>query len=392
MSPLDALAGRLSDWWWARLPLLVLRLFTRVAVAMVDGLYLAAWPRVGALAPPLALLAGLALGWGHWTFDIAFSESLLILCLAAALGVLSAHLGLLFTIGFAVGDFFLADTPWTSLRFANWGQALFLKHLVQVRVPLLIQYSLMAMLTVNIPLVTKSLLAQFRPPASWPRPPRLLLATIGHGLLTYVLVYFWAQTVPLLIRPLFTWRGAMPVYAVMAPLQENSIRVIVVALIASVVRMYLQGMTASRPELSVRLDGLQERLAESEAIHPLDARLPLWLSVLAGAIWSTVLLSGMLEGRADWALLGAAVLVARAARYGLIAIRLGFWARLMERIPLLLRLIAGMLLVRLASGMILARQIQGSSFRPILMITVFAIVVTYLLTPPVRAPEGGRAA
>lgn len=391
MVPPDRFLRHGGLWLWAELPLRALRFSSRLGTALVDGSYLAAWHRIAALAPPVAFLAGVALGWSHWTFRTAFSESLLILLIAAFVGVMSAHLGLMFTLGLAMGDLFLTYASWKAGGYLRWGNWTSLQHLVRIWVPLLIQYGLLSMLTVNLPLITKGLLAQFRPPASWNRPTRFAMALGGHAFLTYVLVYFWVQTVPVLIRPVFTWRGSQPTVAAMTPLQLNGMWVLMVAVLASALRMCLQGMTASRPDLGARLDELQERLAVSASIAPLDQRLPSWLTALGGAVWSTLILAGLLQSWLDWLLLSGAILFVYGARSGWIPIRLGAWSALMQRIPVLLRLTAGMLLIRFLAGMLLPDMIRQQSFRPMLLITILAIFMIYFLTPPAPSSEGEGA-
>ena len=75
---------------------------------MTDGLYLAARPWLGVIAPLSALVLGLSIGWLHPGFHKGFSESVSVLVTATVVGVLSANLGTMFLLGSALGDFCLA--------------------------------------------------------------------------------------------------------------------------------------------------------------------------------------------------------------------------------------------------------------------------------------------
>jgi hypothetical protein len=381
---------QLARTWWVRLPLAIRRVSRGIALTLVDGLYLAARPRVGGAAPPVAFLVGLVTGWLRLGFEQAFSESIIVLVLAVVFGVMSAHLGAMFLVGFALGDFLLAPPSYSMFTYSPLG------NLVLIRIPLLIEYGLLALLTVSIPLVTKGLLFQLSLSPRLSRQLRFRVAVVGHAILTGVLIYFWTQTVPILIRPVYTWQGSEPTVEAIAPLQQGGWVLVLVAVLVSLSRMVLQGQTVSRPELGARMDAMEQRLASAPPLVPLWQRVPLWGRVAAQALVASLLLSGMMQSWFDALLLGGLLFLIQAARSRLIAVPLGPWPALVERVPLLLRLVGGFALIFALSLLILRQQVvvASDSFRPIVLLTCVALVVMYLLAPglPMESDRAERAA
>jgi hypothetical protein len=369
------LQERLRDLWWIRVPLAVRRLGARPLLVLVDGLAVAVWPRVAAFLSPLVLFLGLLLGGLHPGFDQVFSQSWIVLLPAVLLGVFSGHLGAFFLVGYAFGDFFLWHTEWTF-------RGSFLQNLLRVRIPLLIQYGLLAFMTTGVPLATKTLLVQLRPPSTLPRPVRRALAVAGHLVLTLLLVYLWIQIVPILIRPVFTWTGGGPPVDAMEILQQRSWPLLLVAGVASLARMGLQTVVAAGAEERAALEALEERLQAAPPVTAVAARLPLPVLMAGTAVWSTLMLAGMLEAWWDGLLLGAVIVGLQVARAGIIGAPLRPWAQFVSRIPVPLRLAAGIVVVavlsRVALGTLMART---NSFRPILLVTILALLVFYLLDP-----------
>ncbi len=373
---MKAAAGNLANLWWIQLPHLVRRVAARPLQIMVDGLYLTVWPAIAAILPPLALLVGFALGGWHLGFQEVFSESWIVLSLAVVLGVLSGHLGVMFLVGYALGDFFLFHSEWT---FRNS----FISHLIRVRIPLLIEYGLLAFMTTGIALATKGLLAQLRPPRSVPRQVRAALAIAGHLLLTVLFVYLWMQVVPILIRPVFTWRGGTPSVAAMVILQRQGTPLLIIAGAASLARMVMQQQIAARSEWRARLDASEAALNEVEPVTPLSAAIPAVGRVALTSLWATLMLAGMVEAWWDGLILLAVITVLQLARARLLKADVILpWARLVRRIPLPLRLAAGVIVTSVVARAVLGPALlRTNSFRPILLLTLFALITFYLLDP-----------
>lgn len=373
---MDEMAETLTQLWWVRLPHMARRVALRPVLALVDGLFLTVWPRVAAALSSLSLLLGLLFGALHPGFGQVFSESWLVLILAVLFGVFSAHLGALFLAGFALGDFLLFHTAWAY-------RGSLLSGLINVRIPLLIEYALLAFMTTGVALATKSLLAQLRPPQRLPRQTRLLLAFAGHLGLTLLFVYLWMQVVPILIRPVFTWSGGSPPVAAMEILQQRGWPLLLVAALASVARMALLQRVHTSAALRARLAAREQALNQTTPLAPLTSKIPLSVRVGLTSIWSTLMLAGMLEAWWDGLILLIVITVLQLARARVVtpAPLLG-WARRIERVPLPLRLAAGILVTTFVARIALAPALAvTNSFRPILLLTLFALFVFYLLDP-----------
>ena len=141
----------------------------------------------------------------------------------------------------------------------------------------MIEYGLLYMLMVKIPMVTKALTAQLRFPFL-PLKTGFNVAAVLYMLLTGVLVYFWTQTVPVLIRPVFTWVSTSPPAKATVPLQHYEWVIIFVAIVIAAFRMLLQGMTAFRSEVGKPLEELERELRDLPPVSSLGDRINPWFS------------------------------------------------------------------------------------------------------------------
>ena len=339
-----------------------------------------AWPRAAAFVTPLVVVAGFVLGLHPGPDPTsqspeAFSQFLPVLILAVVVGALGAQLGAGFLIGYAVGDFFFATTGWDSI--------------LEVRIPLLITYALLAFPTIFFPLFTKALLVRF---TILPRAGRRIGAwasVAGAGvvaaILSWVLVYLWTDTASVLLRPIFTWQGVeIPQEAILG-LQSHSILLASLAAVASVIRIGLQSLTAYYPAYSRHLDSAQEQLASASPATPLADRVPLPLRVTAKAAFITLVLAGLYSFWLEAVALGILILVVLAARKRLIRIPLGRWPGLIERVPVLLRLGVGLLVLTLLALPVSAWLATSTAFWPLVLFTAVSVMIFYLLDPV--APE-----
>ncbi len=80
---------------------------------------------------------------------------------------------------------------------------------------------------------------------------------------------------------------------------------------------------------------------------------------------------------------------------GVVHIPLGGWARLVGRVPILIRLVVGVVVIRGVATLVLnhAAALGGPSdlFRPFVLGTLFTLVVLYLLAAPGRQPTPAKA-
>src|SRR5688572_14596195 len=227
----------LVDLLWLRVPLLARRVTGALSEPLVDGQYLVAWRPLAAAAPPLALALGFWIGSTHWTYRAVFTESLSLLMLAVVVGVASSYLGVLFVLGFAMGDYLLMTSGGVVAR----GSGLAL-HLPMVRLALFIEYGLLALLVVSVPMGAKALMAQLRLPRlvaryTAGRYANVLLFAIGFPALVGVATYLWQQSWPLLIRPVYTWSGGQPTSTAMVALQRTGLTLAHTAATAALARV-----------------------------------------------------------------------------------------------------------------------------------------------------------
>jgi hypothetical protein len=357
---------------WIRVPLRARKLSGHLALILTDGYYLVAWPRWAAMLPLLALLTGCVIGWNRWGFVTVFSESMPLMILAAGLGILSGNLGCFFLVGFAASDFYHSPVPF--------------------RLPLLIAYALLGQLTTAIPVFTKLLLAQMPPPDAWPRRLRFGLAVAGHLFLITAMVALWVQVVPLLIRPVFTWQGAQPPKEAMEPLQLYGLILVAVAFLASLARMILQGVTTFQFHRLQALTKLEREFNTAQdaerQVKPLIDRLPPLVQVGWRTLWATFLLAGMLQFWWDTFLLLGLIFILQAMRKRLLPVPLGPWPRIIEKVPLLIRLIISFAVISYIANNYLAPHLQGmATFRPFVVMVGVAWVITFLLAPGLEARQ-----
>lgn len=361
---------QISRLWWVSLPLSSRRLSMKIPHILLDGFYLNIWPIISAFGPIIVMLLGFITGWLHPDFKDVFSESIPLLMLITILGTLSANFGFSFLIGFVVGDIFLGQTY----------QKLLLSP-VRFGLPLLIEYAVMVMLIIKLPITIKMLVAELKIPGIGLK-ARFIISALLHVLLTGLLVYFWTQAVPVLIRPMFTWRGSIPSIQAMAPLQQNGMIIVMTAMTTSAFRMVFQGMVAFKVNLGSKLDSMQDELVSAPLVNAFFDFSNKWIVLLISSIWSCFLLSGAYQSILDAIVIGVVTFILLGIRKGLIPFSLGIWSNLMQRIPLLLRLGVGFFIVRYLSKPLLADLMRNTqTFRPVLLIIVISMFIIFLLTP-----------
>ena len=332
-----------SSWWWVSLPRALARRSATLAAVAGDGHVLA-----GFGLSPLAVIGGLLIGMTHPGFEVAFTESLALMLAALVIGTVSSQLGVLFTLGFVVGDFLLFHTAWTTRPSFGDGSGLLanpvVANLVIERVPLLIEYGLLAGLAVGVPLGARVLAASVALRVTLPSGLHLAVGAALAAIVAFALARFWASAAPLVIRPVFTWtidaginQGVPPAGAVV-PVQSNAEWIARAAVLAMVARAALTGLL-SRTRESV-LEALEE-----EMLAPLDVgpptesgRFGAVLKAVLGAGFAVLFLAGMInETWVAGALLGVFFL-AQLVGSGQIPFPPGPWRAQVTRVPVLLRL------------------------------------------------------
>jgi hypothetical protein len=376
--------------WWVHLPRGAARISGHLGRSLLDGIWLGVWRVLASVATPAAFAAGMWIGWRHPGFENQPSESLALLIVLAALGMASAHLGIAFLAGFVLGDFFLAHTVWSfSSRIVEsrdwWGGPIG-AHLLRVRVPLLISYGVWAALLVTVPLGVKAVARPLLPDDRAPLVLRVAIAAVAEVALAAVAVYLWSLASPVLLRPVFTWVGQAPDVAAIRPLQEDAVTIARVAALVALLRLGAQVLTVTAPRLGERAGELERELREPIGARPLYERLPIFVRACVVAALTTLLLAGMFGVLLDAGLVFVAVLVFQLIRTGVIPLPIAPWARLVERIPVLIRFGTGVAVMYLAGQWFLPDRVRAAAtFRPQLVFLLLGLAVFFVLIPTVPA-------
>jgi hypothetical protein len=393
----------LTRLFWVALPRRLARRSEGLAGLAADGHVLAGLGWLGGLLPPAALAGGVAVGAAHPGFDEAFTESLALMITVVALGVLSSQLGAWGTLGFAAGDFLVAHRAWTTPTQVGFEEPSglmsnpVLANLVVERVPLLIEYGLLASLAVGLPVAARALAGSVAVRLRLPDGVHLGATTVLVSLTTFVLARFWATAAPLVIRPVFTWtvedginQGVPPAGAIV-PVQSNATAIARAAVLAVLARTVVTRVLSRRRRRHV------DRV-EAELLQPLDGspRRRGHLATLFGAVVASgvgvLFLAGMLT---DWwavGVLGGAFLVARLATSGWLPLPTRRWRDVVERVPVLIRF-GGVLLAVNGISRAVAEAVLTSGggttedFQVMVWPIVAAALLTAILVPgPPRRP------
>lgn len=377
---------RIADLIWVSLPLRLRRFSGGLAVAGVDGLYIAARPALGAFAPIAAAGGGFLVGALHPGFEVVPTEALWLIVLIAVVGTLSGALGLYLTVGYAAGDLMLGEHP--AWRFADDDVMGLLARYGSVAV----LYLLVAMLAVGVPVAAKSLAAEFMLPPTMPRPLRGAVGLAAMVAITGLLVFVWTQSAPLLVRPVFVWLDLIPTVAAIEPVQEDGAIIVVFAVLAAVARAAIQAFMAGTVGRRNRMAELEERFRAAGPIEPLLSRSPLVLRLVLRAGLLTLVLSGLFAAYWQAGLTFLVLLGAQALGTTLSVRALAGYARAMNRVPRLIRLLIVVVPVYLLGSVVLGYFLRrgAESFLPFLTLTVVSAVLMSLLSPP--RPEERPAA
>lgn len=381
----------LPDLWWRHIPIGTRRVSRTLSITLADGLYLSAWPKIAAFAPPLTLLTGFFLGWSHFAPGNmlpspflrveTFTYSLIIMALMLIIGTLSSGLGAWLVLGYAIGDFFL-------FNHFEYYRDTFHNVIFRVGVPLLLSYILLATLLICIPLISKRVSQATLLRRKAPHATRILAVAGLHAGIQAALVFAWTQTVPILIRPVYTWHRENPADAAIQPLQRYGWILVLVSIVVSAPRVVIEHRASMKPEVTQRAGLVQNAWI---AAHPTRRwNLPPWGVALLRAGFTTFLLSGMLTTWGDAVVLVFVVVLILLTRQVLPG-RFGPWYLRVSHIPILIRMAVGALISALLVWLILSIAWKSISnqgvlvgivtFRPVLISVIASIIVFSLLFP-----------
>lgn len=374
--------------WWVRLPRFGARLSSTLGLALLDGHWVGAIRVLSVLATPTALAVGIAIGWRQPGFEVLPTESLGLLVLFVAVGTASGQLGLAMVGGLAFGQLVLSDTTWAyageDLSRASLVNGDAVDHLLRVVVPLLIAYGVLAVVLVKMPLGTKAVVRSLMPGDRSPLALRIGIALVAQVALTAAAVYLWALAAPVLLRPVWSWRDLEPTVEAIRPLQEDAATLARVGALAAALRLGIQALLVTVRSLAERVTAIEEELERPLNAPPLYDRLPRAVRGLVGGALITLLLSGLLAGWGEAAVVFVIVSGFELLRSGVIPFPWGAWGTLMDRIPVLLRFVVGLVVVYLAGQWFLPERIRDSAtFRPQLLFLLLGLSVFLVLIPTV---------
>jgi hypothetical protein len=391
----------MTGWyWWVTVPRALGRRFVTLSVLAADGHVLVALGPLAGLLPPLALAGGLWAGVAHPGFEVTFTESLALMLTMLAVGTISTHLGVLAVLGFAVGDFFVEHTGWSTrptFAFDTVDGVLghpLLANIVVVRVPLLIQYALLFALAVGVPVAARGLAASVAGRLQLPEGVHFVVSTVLVAVTSFVIARFWAAAAPMVIRPVFTWtiddgigQGAMPVGAIQ-PIQANADAIARAAVIAVLGRAALTWfLSKARP---VRIGEVEDAI-----LAPIDRQRTepgIVGSIVVAAVvasFAVLLLAGMVDDLWAAGVLAAAFFLARLARSGLIPLPTRRWRATVARIPVLFRYGSVLLVMNgVAKAVIASTDNPDDRFQFLVWpVAGAALLMAFLMPEPPRGDE-----
>jgi hypothetical protein len=364
--------ARLIKFWWHNLPLLAGKISIFISVILTDGLYLTRWSKLAAYAPVVSLLTGFFIGWKHFSTGDVFTFSITVMAVMMAISSFGSGLGSWLLLGYSFGDFFLFPHP----RSNDFYESFFLQQ-----IPLLLSYTLLSILLVSIPLTTQSLRLQTIPRLKNLGAFGLVVEAILQAGIQSSLVFVWTQSVPLLIRPVYTWQGGTPPVEAIQPLQNDWLILVQLAAILGVIRIFLEFKSLSDPFVIERGQRLKEEL---QNIKPYRISIPPYIIVIAKAAFTTAMLSGMITIKTDIYLLGGTITLAMLIRDSSFK-QLTGWTTIVFKIPILLRLILATGLSYYLALTIIDFMWQDNSFSALLISTMVGIIVFGLLMPNPKA-------
>jgi hypothetical protein len=341
---------------------------------LADGAYLISWPWVAVLAPLVSLLAGVTLGLNH-PGEI-FTNSILMITLMFVVANFSCALGLWMWTGFLLGDFF-------HPHFIVRGDS-FLPHLIYFWIPLMLANLLLGSLLVFLPSSAKALRLQTRKELRLTPANACWKDAILQAFIQMALVWVWTQSVPPLVRPVWTWQQLVIPVDHIRPLQHDGWILALVAGLVGVARIVLEYRVAAQPGTAAHLRELRAAFAVSETRGVL--RIPVPASFVVKASFSTFMLCGLISRWWETLELLLLFLVFFWLR-AVLATQLAFWRQATSRVPLLLRLAGASALGTLLGWPVLTRLWgHGDSFQSIIVLVGLSLLMVTILAPGYGIP------
>lgn len=366
---------RAGRWYWVVVPRAIARLSRVAGVAGRDGMHLLVWPSFAAGAPVTAALLGIAAGLFRFGADAVFTESVVILALAVVLGFAGAQLGAWFVVAFGLADLLLHD-------HAVPGYSGGVPDALRLWAALALTYVALASVAVVAPLLVQAVRVQFRPPERLSPDGRIVAEVALAAVSAAVVIFVVLQSLPLLVRPVFTWQGRSPTTEAMFLVQGRTWLFALLAAGFAAVRVLSEYVAAVTDPTTFA------RVAEEPATGTGQGwweRRPAVVRVVVGALVGTWLLSGLLS---TWweALLTVLVLLAVEGLRRLVLPRRPAWGRMVESVPAVVRLLVALGLAVVLSAVVLPDRFTGESFLPLLLPVYLSLVLLAAAFPESRSP------
>ncbi len=383
---------RLEQIFYLRAPAWLDDWFPHIANAMSDGAWTAAWRGVGAYAPVAAFAVGLLCRILFPQILTTFSESLLFMMLVIVASLLSGTVGLGLLAGYIIEDLIVGDRAglYTSFYATDLGPGYAALGLAGVLGGKIVSYLLLSIPAVTIPLLVRNLAPSIKLHTITDPNSRTFALAGLHGAIAGVLIYLWAQSVVVLLRPLFTWVGGVPTVEAINPVQTQWIYLVGVGAIAAAGRVLLErklAPTASRAAVATRLQR-QRFTGEGQGI--LD-KVPGIVRIVIPSVVIAMLLAGTYEAWVDAIIVAVVVAVLGLWRSRIIRIipLPSQWSLTIRRIPTLMRLAIAPFIGYLLSTIVLTPMWNGAmGLRPVMIGSLLTLLVFYVLFPPLPVVSG----
>jgi hypothetical protein len=305
--------SKFVEFWWIAIPGKLRRYSTLLWSTWSDGVYLTAWPLVALALVLAAFLFGFIEGSTHWSYRtivgsngfagnvlapsaeadgyggptrIVFADNLVLLIVAVGIGTLSANLGLTLVIGYALGDILLGRGPVANLRFndviAVW---------ISLHVPLLVSYLLFFLLASMPILMAIELTRSSHSHLSQSQSLSIPLVAVIEALL----IYCWGCMAPMVFRTVQLWSGGVPRMTVPFYSHVVALWLVPTAGMAVLLRAVLRSAASPQPEMAQRIQ------ATSGSVTRTDQLIPRWAKAIVAAGILTLLMTGFLDLRKNWA-------------------------------------------------------------------------------------------
>jgi hypothetical protein len=372
---------RLARQLWQQIPAATARVWPTGAAALSDGAYLRRWPGLALALPAAGLLLGMVLGAAHP--GPIYSYSFAVTAAMAAAATMGAGMGLWILFGYVCADLAFSDR--SSLPgFGTYTAA----RLTQALVPLAMSYLVLGLLLVVIPLAANGFAVQATAALRRARAGLAMLASCAVYVgVAAALGYAWAQAMPFMIRPLWSFAGQTPDTAAVQPIQGNVSALCAIVAAAAVVRCLLTGFgTGFSAWPSPARAGTLPTRGRRAVLRTLA-----WVPTLALIV--TLLLGGLIGTIWQGAVIFALLCVVLAARLVIIPL-IPRYPEAVSRVPVLVRIGLCALIGYWLGGAIVQPAVDNSetSFTPLLVAILGSLAAAALLLPGSAWKRGaGRA-